>query len=76
MLPESDELSEGESPMADEQPSLAEQAKPGTRELAAALTRELGVRILWCPLGFEIPLGGGMIEHTWEPARVREMLPW
>jgi hypothetical protein len=55
-------------------PGLAEAAQPGTREQAAELSAELGVEILWCPLGLEVPRGDGSIKHTWDAETVRKML--
>jgi hypothetical protein len=59
-------------------PGLADAAPPGTRQQAAELSAELGVEILWCPLGLEVPRGDGGITHTWDAERVRELLapPW
>jgi hypothetical protein len=41
------------------------------RKWAADLTAELGVEVLWCPLGFEIPDGKGGIDHVDSPDMVR-----
>jgi hypothetical protein len=41
---------------------------------AAELSRELGLEILYCPLGFEVPRRDGGITHVTSMDAVRTML--
>lgn len=44
------------------------------RVKAAELSAELGLEILWCPLGFEVPRRDGGITHVSSPNAVRAIL--
>jgi hypothetical protein len=44
------------------------------RVKAAELSAELGLEILWCPLGFEVPRRDGGITHVSSPDAVRTIL--
>jgi hypothetical protein len=44
------------------------------RDVAAALSAELGVKIHWCPLGFEVPCPDGSLTHVSSMCAVRALL--